>query len=395
MSRDFQEILLTSIRALDRYISQENYKGWDPYDALLADKIPQQLLRNKFFRVVFIQFNLYSPLNFRNVFGIRKSTSNKALALFSRAYYILSDMDRSYLERARSLLDKLIFRTKSVCHSHEFTYYAPKHKLDPKTPDIICLTESVKTLIVAYYVEKDKNLMSLIRKRLDFILSEFLVETNEGAYLKYTPTDKDKIVFNVSASTLEVLTEFMKISDLDQELINIGNSIVNFLVNFQNEEGAWPYLVYTSTGKLRWQIDYHQGFIIDGLSAFLPYISEELRRKVEESLNRGIKFYMTKQFTEKGYSYYRYPIKYPIDIHNQAQGIITFSKLYERLGDRKYLTFAEKITEWTIKNMRSPEGYFYAHKWPWFVNKIPYMRWGQAWMMLALATLLKTREGKK
>jgi len=54
------------------------------------------------------------------------------------------------------------------------------------------------------------------------------------------------------------------------------------------------------------------------------------------------------------------------------------------------LALSEKIAKWTIENMQDEIGYFYYQKWPFLTNKIPYMRWGQAWMMYALATLLVT-----
>ncbi|WP_068320824.1 prenyltransferase/squalene oxidase repeat-containing protein [Pyrococcus kukulkanii] len=127
----------------------------------------------------------------------------------------------------------------------------------------------------------------------------------------------------------------------------------------------------------------------------MPYITEEnLKDRTQKAIEKGVDFYINRQFSPEGWSYYRYPIKYPIDIHNQAQGIITFSKLYKAFKNPRYLEFAEKIAGWTIKNMQDPTGYFYAHRWPGFVNKIPYMRWAQAWMMLALVTLLST-EGAK
>ena len=40
--------------------------------------------------------------------------------------------------------------------------------------------------------------------------------------------------------------------------------------------------------------------------------------------------------------------------------------------------------------MRSPEGCFYYYqKWRFWTNRINYMRWSQAWMLLALSTLLE------
>ncbi|MCH7720309.1 MAG: hypothetical protein IH988_04885 [Planctomycetes bacterium] len=49
------------------------------------------------------------------------------------------------------------------------------------------------------------------------------------------------------------------------------------------------------------------------------------------------------------------------------------------------------IADWTIDSLQdSDEGFFYYRKYRHFRNKTSYMRWGQAWMLLALTTLLKT-----
>jgi hypothetical protein len=57
--------------------------------------------------------------------------------------------------------------------------------------------------------------------------------------------------------------------------------------------------------------------------------------------------------------------------------------------DRNNLDFAKKIASWTINNMQDTSGYFYYQKWPLLINKIPYMRWSQAWMLLSLAHILE------
>jgi len=80
-------------------------------------------------------------------------------------------------------------------------------------------------------------------------------------------------------------------------------------------------------------------------------------------------------------------LRFPVDIHHQAQGIITLSKLYAMFKEDKYLDSARKIAEWTVENMQDETGFFYYQKWPFLTNKIPYMRWSQAWMILALSSL--------
>lgn len=55
---------------------------------------------------------------------------------------------------------------------------------------------------------------------------------------------------------------------------------------------------------------------------------------------------------------------------------------------RRYL----KIAKWAINNMQDNKGYFYYQKTRWYTNKIPYMRWSQAWMFYALAQFLSFPE---
>ena len=99
-------------------------------------------------------------------------------------------------------------------------------------------------------------------------------------------------------------------------------------------------------------------------------------QKYSENFRKGLEFYFNNQFNVDGWSYWRIPKKWPIDIHNQSQGIITFS--WVKSLDDKYGPFANKIAQWTIKNMQGRSGNFYYQKWPVINNKVNYLRWNQA-----------------
>ncbi|NJE11146.1 hypothetical protein [Thermococcus sp. MAR1] len=395
-----QGLLWKSVDSLYSWVKKEKYRGWDPYDGL-SGNISQRFAHKKLLNIALIQVNLYSPLNLRPLFGIRSGRSNKALALFSRAYLYLYSMTglEEFKIEAKGLLKQLENQNlsknkdKFSCASYYFPYIAPKHYLSASLPDIICVTETIKSAITAYEVLGKKHYLNFAIKGLNFLIGDLLEESNGIAYFKYTPEEQGKVVFNVSALALESTARLLKYT-LNDELIEIGENIMKLLLEHQREDGAWPYSRYFGSNLYYWQIDYHQGFILDGLIEFLPYLEDDsLKRDCVKAILKGAEFYMRKQFTPEGVSYYRYPVKYPIDIHNQAQGIITFLKLYRVFYESKYLNFAERIAEWTIRNMQDPSGYFYAHRWPGFVNKIPYMRWAQAWMMLALATLVNSKIG--
>jgi len=90
---------------------------------------------------------------------------------------------------------------------------------------------------------------------------------------------------------------------------------------------------------------------------------------------------LDKQITNKGFFIWRYPTKNPIDIHNQAQGIISLSKMNHLIKSSKL----DKLLNNTIKSFWNPKKkYFYYQKWSFLTNKINYIRWSQGWMFYAI-----------
>ncbi len=377
------------------WVKRENYQGYDPYDwgiSPMAKKLPYHL------NLAMSQLNLYSPINLRKIFKIEKGTSNKSLALFAQAYlryYEVTQDVKSLNEThtALSLLEKNAIKDNGIgWASYYFPFIRKKHTLLPQQVDIIATSEALKAYSLEYYISKDEKYKEMAEDIVRLIFSKFIGEYKDYKYIKYFPHERDKMVFNVSGLVLSAFSEYLNYVGGREDIIELGNELVKFLIAYQSDDGVWPYSYFIKDNRFHYQIDYHQGFILDGLVNFCSFIKGE--EKCMEAIEKGVKYYKKRQFNPAGFSYYRIPRKYPIDIHNQAQGIITFSNLYEKLGHKEYLVFAEKIMEWTIRNMWSPEGYFYSHKWPIFINKIPYIRWAQAWMMVALAKFLRVRRNK-
>jgi len=170
----------------------------------------------------------------------------------------------------------------------------------------------------------------------------------------------------------------------EKQFFDFARRAVDFTVYHQHPDGRWNYSIDLNSGKERQQIDFHQGYILESLYEFIKH-SKTADQKYKEALSRGIDFYRNYQFFEDGRAKWRWPKVWPIDIHNQAQGIITFSKLSSL--NREYLDFTQTVAQWTIDHMQDDEGYFYYQKHMYYTNKIPYMRWAQSWMMLALSQL--------
>ena len=78
--------------------------------------------------------------------------------------------------------------------------------------------------------------------------------------------------------------------------------------------------------------------------------------------------------------------RYPIDIHCVAQSIITPIVLRHLCADN--IGLSETVFRWTMDNMWDPRGFFYYRVLRFGTIRTSYMRWSQAWMLLAMATLL-------
>jgi hypothetical protein len=83
---------------------------------------------------------------------------------------------------------------------------------------------------------------------------------------------------------------------------------------------------------------------------------------------------------------------YPINIHSCAEALLMNSTLVYSYPEARNLL--KQILPWINNMMQSKRGYYYYmyHKFGPVTLKstIPYMRWGQSWMMLSLATSLES-----
>jgi hypothetical protein len=393
MNASRNALIWNSNNLLVEWIKKNEYAGWDPYDALNSEAYRKLCLGNPFLEFIYTQVNVYSFINLRPILKIEKGKDTKGHALFIQAYANLynATKDATYikeLEKCISFLEKNSLKEKFNFHcwsSHYFPYlFNNKIKITPDIPDIIGTSQAIIALVKSYKILKYDSLKEIITSSTKCLTEYFLDKNNGDYFFKYYLSENyDKVVLNASAQGLESISHILSINE-EEKLKNIGENIVKFIIKNQKNDGSWVYSI-THNEKERIQLDFHQGYMIDGLLSFLSYSTN--KEAIIHAIEKGTEFYKNTLFFKNGQSYYRYPIKYPVDIHNQAQGIITFCKLSSTYPT--YLEFANVIAKWTIEYMQNPAGFFYHQKWWLLTNQIPYMRWGQAWMLLALSSLLE------
>lgn len=374
-----------SYKELYSWVEKNHFKGYDPYDGLNNNFFSFKE-RNRIISLFWMHLIKTSPVNVRSLFNIKKSIDKQGLGLIIQSLlkYGITDKENDIHNMIKYLKDKSLKKKYGhhCWNGHEFI--VPDYNIY-QTPDIpgIIGTDACASAFFEYY-KKYKKYKDVILDVKEFIL-KYLLINDKITYLKYKPISSvNSITFNASAVGFSYLLKTTEI-EKDNYVKKLAKNFYDYLVSKQNPKGYWEYKINLKTGKTRTQIDFHQGFILNGIYNFIKYTRPQ-NQKYMNSLLKGLKFYKSEQFNSDGISKWRYPRKFPIDIHNQSQGIITFCELSD--VDSENLDFAEIILNWTIRNMQDKKGYFYYQKWPIFINKIPYIRWSQSWMMLSLATYL-------
>jgi len=378
------EEIIISFDKLKAYCESESFKGYDPYDGLnssVFQKIPF-LSKNRFIRLLWIQAFKRSPINIRNLTGVKKEFNPKALALFLSGYCNLYKKNPE-----KEYIDKILFFSSEIlalankewsgaCWGYNFDWQARAFFQPKYTPTVVATSFIGNSLIDAYEITSDEILLLKARSACDFILKDLnrSYDSNGNFAFSYSPLDKS-IVFNASLLGSRLLARVYSFTK-ERELIEASKKSVAYCCDYQRNDGSWSYGTYSFH---HWIDNFHTGYNLECISAYSKFSGDT---KYDENVKIGFIYYINTFFTSKGISKYYNNSVYPIDIHAPAQLIITMARL-DKFKEQRALI--EKVLDWTIKNMQAEQGYFYYQINQYFSSKIPYMRWAQAWMFYAMS----------
>lgn len=380
---------LTVLDSLQTYIEKENFKGYDPYDTLTSP-FPFQWF-TKWAPIIATQIQKRNPLNIRPLLGITKDYNPKAMGLLLNGYCLLQKNfpQIKYTDQINFIYNWLHGNKSpgfsNACWGYNFGWASPEKYLPPFAPTVVATAFVAKGIFEYHQLTKDDSALELLSSISKFITDDLPVtETAEGICYSYSPFMKD-CCYNASLLAAETLARIYSITK-EEKLKSTVFRAVDFVVARQHSDGHWKYKIDINTGMERHQIDFHQGYVIDSIIAVMNF-TNTFPDNCKQAVVKGASFYRSQQFFENGQSKWRLPKAYPVEIHNQSQGIITFSKMAQ--FEKSYFSFAKTILDWTITNMQdTKEGYFYYRKLRYYTNKISFMRWSNAWMFLAMAEYL-------
>lgn len=390
-----KEEIISSLSKLNNFVEKEEFRGYSLYDSHTSP-FPFKIFGHKISFLI-NQVVKRSPINPRKLIGVKKRYNPKGMGLFLYTYVLhkkmgnplnIDDLDG----KIKFFLDWLRNNSSQGYAGYCWGYHYPWPKSDgllvpASKPNSVVTAFNIRGVFEYYKLTKDDSCLDLIDGATEFILKDIPRTDNElGTCFAYTPVKRDMTI-NASLLAAEILaySDYVNKTDRFQQTIK---DVLRFTVTRQNEDGSWYYSFDPNTGKPKKQIDFHQGYVIETMKRICDFSTADIK-DYYHSIKIGLDFYFKNQFTNEGVSLWRLPKKYPVDIHNQSQGMITFTIF--RDYDDSYFDFSQKIASWTIKNMQGRKGNFYYQKYPLIMNKTNYLRWNQGWSMVALTTLLQEK----
>ena len=146
----------------------------------------------------------------------------------------------------------------------------------------------------------------------------------------------------------------------------------------QRPDGSWPY---GERSDLGWVDGYHTAFVLWSLHRALNV--EEKAVRVAEALDRALDFFLARFVDPDGAVRASPDARYPVDIHSCASCVWALSALHERA--KRALPTAERVLGWTLAHMRRDDGRFAFQRRRLLRASVPYVRWSDGHMLLALA----------
>lgn len=377
--------LTEALGRLEQWIEGEDYRGWDPYDALRSPILRRLAFGSRPLGIFWIQLMKRSPVNLRPLLLVPKEHNPKAMGLFLSSYlrraWTTNEPDGAAQANyfAEWLRDNASTEWAGPCWGCNFDWPNRGSFAPAGTPTV------VNTAFNALALLETGDVLTA-RAACDFVLHDLHRCRGWGDEIcfSYTPDDR-RFVHNANVLAAQLLAQVGAMTG-EAELTDTALMAARFTVRRQAGDGSWRY----GPGPTDAGIDnFHTGFVLVALHRIGKALGTG---EFDKAVASGLRFWKDRFFLESGAPKY-YPHKlHPIDAHAVAQAVLTWLELRgdTEMGVRK----ARRVADWGIQNMQNPQGWFDFQIHRHHRIRIPYMRWSQAWMQRALRELAWVEAGR-
>ena len=367
------------------WIEDRQFTGYEPFDLLNSSYLRGAWARQAVPGIALIQLGKrFAGERTRQRLKVPLSRNPKALGLALAAYCDLAELGHNVAAQAAWLKQELI-RLRSpqeleYCWGYDWDYLSLRgSRLPAFSPNCIASYFCGTALLRMAQVFDDHEARAMAESVAQFFASRLRrsYESADQVCFSYTPQDTT-LIYNSSA--LVAVFE-ARVGTLmgNAEYLTLAAKAMAYLEGAQLPGGGWHY---GALRRQRWQDGFHTSYNVCALLAYQQITGD---RRFELAMLRGHRYYQATFFTAEGAPRYFHNRTYPLDIHSCAQALLHFAAF--AAIDPSAIERAGKTFRWTMKNMSASDGSFFYQRHRLWTNRTRFMRWGQAWMLQALAQL--------
>ena len=372
------------LRRLCGFVEARDFRGYDPYDALRSPLLRFGSLGLKWPRIAATQVLRRLPVNLRPLLGVAKGRNPKGLGLFLSSYSRLLGLEDP--AGTRGICDRLFDLLRGAaspgysgcCWGYDFPWQSRAFYLPAGTPTVVNTCFIGQALLDYHAVSGSQQALRMARSACDFVLNDLnRHRLGDGQCFSYTPLDNTRI-HNANALAAGLLSRVFSLTR-EESLAEEARSAARYILAHQHDDGSWAY---AETDYQGWIDSFHTGFVLDSLLLVAEHAAFEPAWQAHE---RGLAYFTERFFEQDGEVRYYHDSLRPLDIHCPTQALVSLVRSWP-VARRPDLL--ERVLQALTTRWLDPAGYFYFRLGRWGrPNRIPYMRWGQAWALHALTSV--------
>ena len=267
-----------------------------------------------------------------------------------------------------------------ACWGYDFDWQSKAFFLPANTPTVVATSFVVEALLSAYEITQIDKYKDTVLSSADFIINDLnRIPHGDDFMFSYSPLDS-RAVYNATLLGSKTLALIYHCNH-DERLKEFARKSVKAVCEEQNPDGSFPHSEQVGN---KWRDNFHTGFKLESIAIYQKFCNDF---SFQDNLNKGLEYWIKHFFIkDKGIAKY-YDTDGDnglIDLHCVAQAIPTMYKTGQIVNQYNQ-ELIENILKWSIANMQDEKGYFYFQKIGNKINKIPYMRWPNAWMFYGMS----------
>ncbi|MGH9471617.1 MAG: hypothetical protein ACRD2H_09225 [Terriglobales bacterium] len=381
--------VLAAMDRLQAWLDTAELRGYEPFDGLSSRLRP--LARTSYSRRMLVQLFKRSRVNLRPLLGVPRCHSTKAMGYLARAClrrYRAAE-GPAWLQRAADLLRWLTDHASAgyhgPCWGNSFDYETRLFYLPAGAPTVVWSALIGQAFVDAFELTGESRYLDVARGICEFFLRDIPLQAAPAgacfSYVTFTPVQ----VHNANCLVAGLLARVYR-HGAEPVLAERAAQALEFTAAAQHPDGGWDY---GPAPNLRWIDNWHTGYVLD---SFLDFEQSTGDARFQATMRRGWDFYWNHFFTPDALARHYWRQTYPIDIQCVAQSIETLCRFAHWEPDA--VGRARQVALVALAQMQDPSGYFYFQRGRYWVNRTPYLHWGQATMMCALAGLRLALRGE-